>query len=159
MVVCKWIATAAARGPLVFTILCFAGIIAAHPTSAAEPEPSLSREAAGSTAIKLRQIQEGSDSGHSFGLVRISETEANSYLHYEMAPDFPAGVSKPRLKFQPGRPQGFAEVDFDKIKEASKTPPNPLVDYFLRGHRIRTRASLLHTPKLVKCRAGGKVVH
>ena len=133
MFVYGWIAPAAARGPLVFAILCLAGLLAAHSTAAAESEPALSKEAAGSMASKLRQIQQGSGSGHSFGLVRISEAEANSYLHYEMAPDLPPGVSKPRLKFQPGRPQGSAEVNFDKIKEASKTPPNPLVDYFLRG--------------------------
>jgi len=133
MLIYRWIASAARWTAPGLAMLSLAGLLAVSSTSAVEPEPSLSREAAGSAAIKFHQIQEGSLPGHSLGLVRISETEANSYLRYEMASDLPPGVSKARVRFQPGRPQGFAEVNFDKIKEASKTPPNYLVDYILRG--------------------------
>jgi hypothetical protein len=133
MVVYSWIASAARRGAPVFAILCLAGLFAANPGAALAPEPGLSREAAESTANKLRQIQDASQPGHSFGLVRINEAEANSYLYYDMASSFPPGISKAHLKLEPGRPHGTAEVDFDRLMGSLKTPPNPLVAYLLRG--------------------------
>lgn len=103
----------------------------------------LSRNAAESAATKMRQIQEASLAGRSFGVVRIGEVEANSYLQYELAADFPPGVSKARLQLQPERPQASAEVDFDKLKAASRNPPNPLVDYFVQGvHTIGVEGTL-----------------
>lgn len=96
-------------------------------------DSGLSRGAAESAANKFRQIQDSSASGQSFGSIRFSEVELNSYFQYEMVSEFPPGFSKVRLKLQPGRPHGSAEVDFDKLKGSFKTPPNLIVDYFLRG--------------------------
>jgi hypothetical protein len=118
-------------------------LIAATQGSGPESVSGLSRGAAESAAAKMRQIQEASPAGRSFGLIRIGEVEANSYLQYELSADFPPGLSKVRLQFQPGRPQGSAEVDFDKLKAASRNPPNPLVDYFVQGvHTIGVEGSL-----------------
>lgn len=104
-------------------------------TRAEDPlrEPGLSREASESAAIKLGQVEQGGLPGYSFGSLRLSEAEANSFLHYEIARYYPPGVSKIRLQFRPNRPRGATRVDFDKIKGAMREPPNPLVDYFLQG--------------------------
>ena len=75
-------------------------------TQGSELQQRLSWEAAQSAARKLDQVREAAGQGRSFGSVRISEVEANSYLQYEMLPYFPPGVSRVRLKFHPARPQG-----------------------------------------------------
>ncbi|MBI4464823.1 MAG: hypothetical protein HY647_08990, partial [Acidobacteria bacterium] len=82
---------------------------------------------------KLGQVREGSLSSTSSRAVRLSEAEANSYFQYHMAYLFPAGLSNVRVKFEPNRPQGWAEVDFDRLKETLRRPPNPFVDYLLQG--------------------------
>ena len=83
-----------------------------------ELQQGLSREAAQSAARKLGQVREAAVQGRSFGSLRISEAEANSYLQYQMLPNFPPGVSRARLKFHPERLQGSAQVDFEKLREA-----------------------------------------
>ena len=98
-----------------------------------EWDAGLSEEAAQSAAGKFRQIQESAKTDRPFGRIQLSEQEVNSYFHYEIASFFPPGVSKIRLEFQPNRPIGFVLVDFDKVRESLKTPPNPLVSYFLQG--------------------------
>ena len=102
-------------------------------TSGNESPSGLSREAADAAAEKLQQVRDGSLSGDPPGQVRISEAEANSYLHYRLAPQFPAGLSNVRLEFLPNRPQGSAEVDFDQLRKALRRTPNPLADFLLQG--------------------------
>ena len=102
-------------------------------TQGSELQQRLSWEAAQSAARKLAKVREAAGQERSFGSVRISEAEANSYLQYEMLPYFPPGVSRVRLKFHPARPQGSLQVDFGKLKEAFGGSGNPLVDYFLQG--------------------------
>jgi hypothetical protein len=97
------------------------------------PAAGISKEAAASAANKIRQIQESADSGRSFGSIRISQTELNSYIDYELPPLLPPGISKIRLQLQPGRTQGTAEVDFDRLKGSVRTQPNPWIAFFLRG--------------------------
>jgi hypothetical protein len=106
--------------------------LAAQDGNAGRPE-ELSRQAAQSAAAKFRIIREAHDSGRPFGSVRITEHEANSYLHYEYSSDLPAGVSQARVAFQPGRVSGSSLVDFDKLKEGLRTPPHPIADFLLRG--------------------------
>lgn len=118
-------------------------LLAAFQAMASEQVPVVSKEAAESAAAKFRQIEESSPAGRSFGTLRFSEAELNSYLHYDMESEFPPGISKPRVKLQPGRPQGFVEIDFDKLKSASKNQPNPIVDYLLRGvHTLSVEGTL-----------------
>ena len=133
-----WIAS------LLLLVFCgFPQLPAAFQALAQEQAPVVNKEAAESAAAKIRLIEESSVSGHSFGTLRFSEEELNSYLHYEMESEFPPGVSKPRLKFQPGRTQGWAEIDFDKLKNASKNQPNSIMDYFLRGvHTLGVEGTL-----------------
>ncbi len=98
-----------------------------------ELQQRLSLELAQAAARKLAKVRGAAGQGDSFGSVRISEVEANSYLQYEMLPYFPPGVSRIRLKFRPARPQGSLRVDFGKLKAAFGGSGNPLVDYFLQG--------------------------
>ena len=93
----------------------------------------LSREAAQAAARKFERIQEAHHSGSPFDAVRITEQEANSYLHFELSSALPAGVSQARLAFQPGRVLGSSRVDFDKLKEGLPSPPHPLAEFLLRG--------------------------
>jgi hypothetical protein len=117
-------------------LLAIALLSPAHASTSSQSSgrnvSGLSQSAAQSGAAKLGQIIDASP-GHGFGSVRISEPEANSYLYYEMASEFPPGVSKPHLKFSAGRMQGTVEVDFDRLKQGMRTPPSPLVAYFLAG--------------------------
>jgi hypothetical protein len=99
----------------------------------AGPSGELSPEAAQSAAAKFRIIREAHESGSGFDVVRITELEANSYLHYEYSGNLPTGVSQARLAFQPGRIAGSSWVDFDKLKEGLRTPPHPIADFLLRG--------------------------
>ncbi len=137
-------ASRAGMGCLVFIlILIFAllglerfvqtGFAQTGRTQGSELQQRLSWEAAQSAARKLAKVREAAGQGRSFGSVRISEAEANSYLQYEMLPNFPPGISRVRLKFHPARPQGSLQVDFGKLKEAFGGSGNPLVDYFLQG--------------------------
>jgi len=103
------------------------------PAPAPAPAEDLSPEAARSAAAKLERIAEAHDSGNSFGTIRFTELEANSYLAYEFSDTIPSGVSEVRLRFQPGRVGGSAVVDFDKLKEGLRTPPHPIAEFLLRG--------------------------
>jgi len=123
--------------------LAAAAACAAAWAWAKPPVPeSVTPAASESTARKLHQIREAHETGGSFGTVRISEQEANSYLAYDLAYAIPAGVSDVSLQFQPGRVSGTTLVDFDRLKEGLQTPPHPIADYFLRGvHRVGVEGS------------------
>ena len=113
------------------------------PGRTAESNPELSPEAAQAAAGKLQRVREDSRAGRSFGSVRISQAEANSYLSYEVGPSLPSGVSEVRLEFRPTRPRGTAQVDFDKLRAASSAPPSPVFDYLLRGvHTLGVEGTL-----------------
>ncbi len=101
--------------------------------NALPPPEDVSQEAAQSAAAKFGRIWEAHDSGASFGTLRITEQEANSYLLYDLSYAIPSGVSEVLLRFQPGRVGGSAVVDFDQLKEGLRTPPNPIADFLLRG--------------------------
>ena len=106
-------------------------VVAAAHASSNEGEIALSAEAAESAAEKLRQIREPS-TGRSSATIQFSEEEVNSYLDYELAPRYPAGVSKVSVRFLPGRLLGTAEVDFDKAK-AARRAPGGMMDYLFWG--------------------------
>jgi hypothetical protein len=95
--------------------------------------PALSRDAAASAAGKFQKILDSSDRGESFGTLRLSEAEINSYIRYDLAHEIPSGLSNVVLRLQPGRTRGTAEVDFDRLRASMKTPPNPLIALFLQG--------------------------
>ena len=129
-------------------LLIVAAWLGEHPAlsvqaGTAGADEELSQEAADSAAAKLRRIEDASIAGHSFGTVRITEREANSYLHHELSSSFPPGVSEARLQFQPTRPIGSAVIDFDRMKEALRAPPHPIADFLLRGvHTLAVEGTL-----------------
>jgi len=117
--------------------------LSARFQSGVDPAADLSRAAAQSAALKMLRIEERYYAGKSFGTIRITEIEANSYLAYQLSPEFPKGFSKARLQFQPARVRGTAEVDFDQMKASSKNPPNLLVDMLVRGVHTLSAEGLL----------------
>ena len=134
--------------PLVAALFLFAAGLTGTSSPAAqagkaEQDGNLSPEAADSAAAKIDRIQEASRSGRSYGAVRITEREANSYLRYELSPSYPPGVSQIRMTFQPNRILGSSLVDFDKLKEGRRVPPNALADFLLRGeHTVAAQGTL-----------------
>jgi hypothetical protein len=126
-------------------VLLFAGAFAfavvwawAKPLA---PE-AVTPEAAEAAARKFEQIAEAHDSGESFGTIRVSEHEANSYLAFDLAADIPAGVSDIVLQFTPGRISGSSVMDFDKLKEGLQTQPHPIAMFLLRGvHTVGVEGS------------------
>ena len=108
----------------------------AAAASSNDPPSGLSWEASQAAAGKLHQVREGSLSGTTSRQVRITEAEANSYLHYQIAPKYPAGLSNVRLQFQPDRLQGSADVDFNQLGKTLRRPPNPFLDYLFQGVRV-----------------------
>jgi len=108
----------------------------AAAASSNDPPSGLSWEASEAAAQKLHRVSDGSLSRTTSRQVRIYEAEANSYLHYQIAPQFPAGLSNVRLQFQPDRLQGSAEVDFNQIRKSSRRSPNPFLDFLFQGVRM-----------------------
>lgn len=95
-------------------------------------EVTVSAAASQSAAEKLRRIQEATSTGGASFKAEFSEAEVNSYLAYEMAPGYPAGLSKVHIRFLPGRLLGTAQVDFDKAK-AARQLPGGMADYLFWG--------------------------
>ncbi len=126
-------ASRAGMNCLVFALLGWGGLAQTGRAQDGELQQRLSWEAAQSAARKLEQVREAAGQGRSFGSVRISEVEANSYLQFEMLPYYPPGVSRVRLQFHPARTQGSLQADFGKLKAAFGGSGNPLIDYFLQG--------------------------
>jgi len=127
---------------LAITLAIAAGRAPVAAWAAAAPPEAVTPEAAESAARKFEQIAEAHDSGESFGTVRLSELEANSYLAYELADSIPAGVSDIALQFTPGRISGSSVMDFDKLKEGMRVPFHPVADFLLRGvHTVGVEGS------------------
>ena len=118
---------------LLRTTLLPSSLVPAARAQAPEAAPALSKEAADSAAGKFQRILDSSDRGESFGTLRLNEAEINSFIRYDLAQEIPSGVSKVALKLQPGRTHGTAEVDFDRLRQSMRTPPNPLIALFLTG--------------------------
>ncbi len=92
-----------------------------------------SAPAASSAASKIRKIEDNLRSGKSFGTLRFTEDEINSYIQYEMGPELPSGISNVHVTLDAGRPHGTAEVNFDELKLGGNSLSSPLVGLFLRG--------------------------
>ena len=107
------------------------GTATALASSRAAQAVAVSAEAADSAIEKLRQIRKPS-TGRSSATIQFSEEEVNSYLDYELAPRYPAGVSKVSVRLLPGRLLGTAEVDFDKAK-AARRAPGGMMNYLFWG--------------------------
>lgn len=122
--------------------LLLAGVLAMAAAPAGQA-PQLTPAASDAAAAKFRRIEEAAVRRESFGSIRVTQTEINSYVHFGLEPVFPPGISKIMFDLQPGRTHGTAEVDFDKLKGSFKTPPNPLVALFLHGvHTIGGEGTL-----------------
>jgi len=105
---------------------------AAAPGTAASPA-AVSAEAAEAAAAKLERIRHPSAGASSSEVVRFTEEEVNSYLYYDLASQYPPGLSKVNITFTPSQIAGTAEVDFDKAKAARQRPAPAVMDYLFWG--------------------------
>ena len=91
---------------------------------------AVSTSAAESASRKLERITRPEPPVAPVSL-RFTEEEVNSYLYYNLARQYPPGVSKVNVSFSPGAISGSAEIDFDKLKAARAGGPA-----YGRGPRI-----------------------
>lgn len=93
----------------------------------------ISPENSHSAQQKLERIAEGKlPAGSS---VVLTEDEINSYLHYDFAPQIPAGVTQPRIRLELDRVMGTATVDFLKWQVQKGASPGFLLRWLLSGER------------------------
>jgi hypothetical protein len=96
------------------TVLFVGGLLAAEPVS---------RRDAARLQAKLDRIAKGSPArGAAPATTAITETEVNSYLQYELADHFPAGVTEPWVSIlADGRLAGRATVDLARVGQSRKS--------------------------------------
>lgn len=115
---------------MILAILLGAVVLTATPSPVSDAAASRMQQ-------KMDQILANSSKpvGQRGGPVTITEDEINSYFALRMKDRIPKGVSGIRVEIHPGLSNGFATVDFDEYKAASKRPMNPLLDFILKGRR------------------------
>ena len=99
---------------------------------------AVTAEAAASASRKLDGILNPSISSSRSITTRFTEQEVNSYIHYDLASEYPPGISKVNLNFVPGSISGSADVDFDKLKSARSSGTGGgeglgMLSYLFRG--------------------------
>ena len=98
-----------------------AGVFAAEPVS---------RREAARLQLKIQRItQNNGVRARVAARTPVSETEVNSYLHYELGDSLPAGVTEPRVSLlDNGRLAGTATVDLARVRQTRK--PTGMLDPF-----------------------------
>ena len=107
--------------------------------------PPVNQAASERMEKKIAGILERSElpAGKRGGPVTLTIEEIDSFFAFSKVPKIPEGVSGIHFEIHPNKQIGYAVVDFDKYKAASKRPVNPMVDLFVRGRRpIKAEASL-----------------
>lgn len=101
---------------------------------------AVSLEDSDSAAVKLERVTDGElGPGET---VDLTDSELNSFLHYEYAREMPDGVRGLRVRFQPDIGVVNAFVDFQKLASNSSGGPGRFLLWMLRGERevvARTR--------------------
>jgi hypothetical protein len=114
---------------------------------AAEPAPnaSLSRSAASSCSEKVQKLQdfaEGPEAGKK-QTTRISESELNSYLAFELSSKYHPSLKRLEIDLSEGRLAGAAAIDFDQLALTSKSVMGKLFAHLFSGvHTLNIRGRL-----------------
>jgi len=111
-------------------IFCCLSFLCLHWALAAAP---VSVENSRSAQKKLDEIAAG-HLRHGQAVV-LTEDEINSYLRYDYAPEIPAGLTQPHLRFEPDRVIASATVDFLEWQAGRGRSPSPVLSFLLRGKR------------------------
>ena len=96
------------------------------------PLGAVSLEESREAALKLERITENRLAPGE--KVELSDSELNSYIHYQYASEMPEGVRNLRVKFDRDIGHVNALVDFSKISEGDDSP-GALLLMLLRGER------------------------
>lgn len=118
--------------------LAFAASTAPHtgsPAAEAEKQPGTSKDAAASCARKVEQLEDFSRRPGNRGsrTTRVSELEVNSYLAYELSPEYHPCLKSLVFRLEPARLQAIAIVDFDKLGLSSKNSVTKIIAALLTG--------------------------
>ncbi len=106
----------------------------------------ISRAAAQSCDAKIRRMEAfdaAADKGKSLN-TRLTEEELNSYLAIVLSPNYHPSLKSIQLKFDEGRLQGMARVDFDRLELGSNPLLSGLTRRMLSGiHELKVIGSLV----------------
>ncbi len=118
-------------------------VLAVQGTSSAQSgglASGISKSAVDSCDAKIKRL-EAYDAAHPSGghqTTRFSDAEWNSYLAIVLKPNYHPSLREIQLKFEEGRLQAFASIDFDKLNINSTKSVNNLLRSMLAGVHILT---------------------
>jgi hypothetical protein len=110
------------------------------------PSPGISKSAADSCDAKVKRL-EAYDTAGNFSIhqtTQFSEAEWNSYLAITLKPNYHPSLKELILKFDEGRLQAVATIDFNHLNFSSTQFLSGLIRSLLTGiHALTVRGSLL----------------
>jgi hypothetical protein len=124
---------------LILAILAGVFVLFLLRRSSVTPPPAsgdLNRSSAEQLSQKLTAIS-STRKPESPRQVEMTQQEIESFLHFEMTPLYPKGVTDIRVKLQVQAISASAKVNFDELPSSGSSSRNPLVKALLRGeHQI-----------------------
>jgi hypothetical protein len=125
-----------------------AGSVALRPHAMQSPNsaPGISKAAAQSCEAKVERIQAygGATDPAKKQTARLSETEFNSYLAIVLSPQYHPSLRSIQLKFDEGRLQATANVDFERLQFQSTQFLSSLLRKLLSGvHTLKVTGGLV----------------
>ncbi len=109
-------------------------------TQSSSPAAGITKAAADSCGAKIKKL-EAYDEAHNYAVrqtTRFSEAEWNSYLALVLKPNYHPSLKDIRLKFEEGRLQAAATIDFDSLNFSSTNSVNSLIRSMLTGVHLLT---------------------
>ena len=104
------------------------------------PVSGITEAAADSCDAKIKRL-EAYDEAHNYAIrqtTRFSDAEWNSYLAFVLKPNYHPSLKDIRLKFEEGRLQAAATIDFDSLNLSSTKSVNSLIRSMLSGVHLLT---------------------
>ena len=138
--------------PGLLSLLCLvlpAAALVAHSPLAAQSTAhaaGISRTAADSCDAKVKRMQAYAAAPNPAKKLttQLTENELNSYLALDLSPQYHASLKSIRLKFEEGRLQAVAIIDFDRLEFSSTQFLNSLFRKMLTGvHTLSVVGSLV----------------
>ncbi len=112
----------------------------AGPSELQAPATVISKAAADSCDAKIKRL-ESFDAAHKAGThqtTQFTDTEWNSYLAIVLKPNYHPCLKEIRLRFEEGRLQAVATIDFDSLSFSSTSSINSILRAMLTGTHTMT---------------------